>query len=248
MKERFKEEKTIRKLEFDETAETLVLGDAPEVETDEEAWNLCLQKWRLIVKAEREDKEVERYASESCAFCIKHYPKNCISCPIYEITEKEDCQGTPYYKYTRNKSLQTATKELEFIQSIGEFNDWTEEEEEIEVDQDILEDMRENIQGRVDALKDNVEHYLKELTTAETLERVMEIKRSILLEFVKKIPLGTQACYFCIKTDTECDVCRYGEVHGQCLETNSDYDKVETLRTNLTSAIRDNYHTDEDTY
>ena len=233
---------------MEETGDTLILGNAPEVETDEEAWNLCLQKWRAIVKAHKEGKDVENYWSESCAFCVKYVPNDCEGCPIFEVTERDECDGTPYYEYTRNRSVNTARKELDFIQSIGEFNDWVEEEEEPEVDQEILEEMKNSIQNKVDTLKESVAYYLKDLMTAETLESVMEIKREILLEFVDKMPLGIHACYFCIKHQDNCDECKYGEVHGKCLDSDSDYHQVEIIRRSLKQALRDHYHTDEDRY
>ena len=229
-----------------ETETTLELGDSPQPENEEEAWQLSIQKWRAIVEAEKQGKHVYNIAGNSCGLC--QYFDECESCPVDIVSESDSCDNTPFYDYLYERNLANAQKELDFLLSVGDEFGWNEQEEEPVVDQEILEEMKNSIQNKVDTLKESIAYYLKDLMTAETLENVMETKREILLEFVDKMPLGIHACYFCIKHQDNCDECKYGEVHGKCLDSDSDYHQVEIIRRSLKQALRDHYHTDEDRY
>ena len=54
-----------------------------------------LRHWERMLKPENWQ-GIERPTGSQCACCIAF--DGCEECPIFEHTEVEDCEGTPYYK------------------------------------------------------------------------------------------------------------------------------------------------------
>ena len=102
--------------------------------TREQAIQLSIEKWEDIVNGEGIDE-----GGFNCALC-KQYFFFCVAddaskCPIYELTGKVNCDGTPYEKWLNhqrklhpeaihikrvecNTCKRLAKKELEFLRSL----------------------------------------------------------------------------------------------------------------------------------
>jgi len=69
--------------------------------------------------------------------------------------------------------------------------------------------------------------FIKDIDTAVSVEKIMEYKKVFLIDLMDEgFPLGADTCYFCIKNDSCCKKCTYGEVHEICGVDKSDYEKI----------------------
>lgn len=73
-----------------------------------EALDKSIVKWEKIVLAMKADKDFEFPGSDNCPLCKLYSPygnskvsheKACVSCPIYEVTGEEYCEGTSYREF-----------------------------------------------------------------------------------------------------------------------------------------------------
>ena len=100
--------------------------------------------------------------------------------------------------------------------------------------EDIKETLLSNLSDWYIDLSIEIEKNLAGFKSAETVERIMFLKQSLLKEYIKKIPLGAGLCYFCLELAAEtfcnCDSCPYGKVHGKCDEPKSDWSVLRGLQ------------------
>lgn len=73
-----------------------------------------IQKWEYVVE---HINEIENDAGvETCGLCEKY--SLCNFCPVMEQTGISCCRGTPYMTFHKDKSLENAQAELDFLKSL----------------------------------------------------------------------------------------------------------------------------------
>lgn len=95
----------------------------------------CIGKYRLLsqfIDEQGNDELTYVPTVPSCALCKKYYNNNCEGCPIYESTNKDGCQDTPFdtmdnHHFTPNLfNLETITLKslvedgIKFLEGLGE--------------------------------------------------------------------------------------------------------------------------------
>ena len=99
------------------------------------------------------------------------------------------------------------------------------------------------IRHHLQDLYDDVTKLVEKLESAETVERIMDLKQEILRRWLEFFPLSESTCYFCIKNDL-CYRCEYAEHHGICMGNGSDYGAISDALKQLIDAL-DNYYKGE---
>jgi hypothetical protein len=89
---------------------------------------------------------------------------------------------------------------------------------------------------------------LEELEGAETPERVMEIKRYLLLDLLDDLPLHADTCIYCHMCGSQCDKCDYAHKYGhkECGEAQSSWKKVRKAQDTLKNVIEREYWSEEE--
>ena len=96
------------------------------------------------------------------------------------------------------------------------------------------------------------EDYVSHLKHADSVDRVMELKQNLLIDYLQNFPLGMFECYFCLEEmddeeSDDCSKCPYGTIHGICIaeKNNNDYGKIYLQKKNLLRAVRKFYYNNE---
>ena len=109
--------------------------DGKRPETLEQAWEITLKKWEMIVSLK--GKEVYNIDSSTCGLCMFYTPYEgdeveCNRCPIQRRTGQLSCIGTPYYSFVSalddEMRICAANKELAFLRDV--YAEWKERQDE----------------------------------------------------------------------------------------------------------------------
>jgi hypothetical protein len=101
-------------------------GEWPENMTDNQAIDLCVEKFKIILE------EVERTglipswrATASCALCVLYFRHGCKECPVVRGKGYYGCFGTPYSRITHDQVEQNVDDiklhlqdEIKFLNSL----------------------------------------------------------------------------------------------------------------------------------
>ena len=85
----------------------------------------------------------------------------------------------------------------------------------MQVDEGMRKQLVNNLREYFEEFAGKVEELIDRMEGAETVERVMELKRDLLVMWVDYIPLGAGHCYFCLG-EWDCSECEYARHHGEC--------------------------------
>ena len=92
--------------------------------TAEQALQLSIDKWKLIVALRRGNASVRILdgSHNSCGLCAHYYRHGnaCSTCPVKMKTGHDSCRMTPYVKWLRDPTLNHAEQELAFLESLRE--------------------------------------------------------------------------------------------------------------------------------
>jgi len=101
-----------------------------------------------------------------------------------------------------------------------------------------------SIRKRVDEFMDEARKLLKKIESAKTVAEIMSLKKKLMLLYTKKIPLGIDNSYYCVKKRLElstCGECEYGRLKGVCRASDSYYAELITALTDFREVIS-KYH------
>jgi len=116
----------------------------------------------------------------------------------------------------------------------------------MKVDKKVIELLIEEISILKQRTNDFYTKYVKDLEEAETVEKAMELKKSLLLSVVAHIPLFGLHCYFCEIYSSNCNRCPYARFHhGICDEPGSDFDIIKNFKKDLSLEITNRYYKGE---
>jgi hypothetical protein len=95
-----------------------------------------IRKWEWLVAylENSANNEIPSTYGEACALCIQYYDtgeSKCSGCPVFNVTKRCDCHGTPYWDYRfeadsmayndgphKELALDAARREVEFLKSL----------------------------------------------------------------------------------------------------------------------------------
>lgn len=75
----------------------------------EDPIDIAILKYEGIIKG-------ERAYSGTCALCEVY--KDCYGCPVMRKTGRQGCNGTPFWSWFNNQSINNARKFLEFLKEL----------------------------------------------------------------------------------------------------------------------------------
>ena len=112
----------------------------------------------------------------------------------------------------------------------------------MKIDEEVRQKLVENLQVWQRYLTREVNVYLQKMKSAQTVEELMELKRSLLVFLIYHLPLTDTECYFCLQQPySDCEDCLYGKVHGTCDEKGSAFAKVMKQVDKLVKAVQEHY-------
>ena len=114
----------------------------------------------------------------------------------------------------------------------------------MKVNEDIKRRLVENLESWKEMIDDTINMYINEIKNIGTVEELMRIKRDLLIDFVYKIPLSRDYCYFCLADmayDKSCGECEYARYHGQCSSDQSTYSNIEKAAHKLIAELERYY-------
>ena len=86
----------------------------------------------------------------------------------------------------------------------------------MKVDKDVVDALIVGLENALWDLQKDVEFYIKKIREAETVEDIMHLKKQLLVDWLRDMPLGADECYFCELLSMICKECPYAEHHGEC--------------------------------
>jgi hypothetical protein len=90
----------------------------------------------------------------------------------------------------------------------------------MKIDKEVRDKVINNFIKDHQRLNDEVNRLLNVMKSVKTVEKFMETKRDLLLQYVRLVQLDQSTCYFCWLLEMDCDRCLYGETHGYCCSDN----------------------------
>ena len=120
----------------------------------------------------------------------------------------------------------------------------------MKIEEEIRNDMIKNIKARWRTTKYFLNNHIERIKEANTIEDVMRIKKSFLIDYIDGFMIGSDTCYFCLKNERHfpiCKDCEYRQFHGRCgseFEEN-DYDKIWDAKDDLRRSIEIRYYRGE---
>jgi hypothetical protein len=111
----------------------------------------------------------------------------------------------------------------------------------VKADPRVKEELTSTFENWKEYIDEIYSHFMKLIKRAKTVEDVMEAKAKFLMELVFRLPIGYEACYFCIAVDGYCPKCEYGKIHGACFNNDSDYAKIVMAKSELFKALTNYY-------
>jgi len=116
------------------------------------------------------------------------------------------------------------------------------------VNEEIRKELIKNLRIRLQSFTRRMNRIIGRMTRVQSVEKLMKLKKEMLLEWLQLIPLERYFCYFCIKDNLEresiddmCKKCEYAKIHGVCTEDDSDFYKIEKVLTILEKKINKLY-------
>ena len=113
------------------------------------------------------------------------------------------------------------------------------------VDKIKLEALHGELEEWYERFMREVSVILEQIKEADTVEEIMSLKRELLLEHLRAMPLGPRHCYFCLVYEDECDLCPYSKHHGRCGLPGSDYREIFDTYEALRDLIKTKYYNHE---
>jgi len=102
------------------------------------------------------------------------------------------------------------------------------------VNEEIRKELIKNLKERLCFFNNFMASIIRRMAKVESVEKLMKLKKEMLLWWIRLIPLGRSHCYFCLKAERSeyypmelCPDCEYAKIHGNCTEDDSDYSKIE---------------------
>jgi len=89
----------------------------------------------------------------------------------------------------------------------------------MKVDKDVLETLVVCLENALRDLEKDVHFHINKIREAGTVEDIMHLKKQLLVDWLRDIPLGADECYFCILYEDDCERCIYAKYHGACAES-----------------------------
>ena len=112
----------------------------------------------------------------------------------------------------------------------------------MKVEREVLDELVKNLNEWLDDLVKTLKKCIKFIENADTVEMVMEYKKSLLKNYVYYIPIHEDYCYFCIECEYECSRCMYRYFHELCGDPSSDWYKIFKKREELLESINNYYN------
>ncbi|RLE48715.1 MAG: hypothetical protein DRJ18_01445 [Candidatus Methanomethylicota archaeon] len=101
------------------------------------------------------------------------------------------------------------------------------------VDEEIRQELIKNLKDRLALFNNFNTRIIRRMAKVQSVEKLMKLKKELLLWWIRFIPLGLGHCYFCLKdklnesySSLRCSNCEYARIHGKCTEDSSDYMKI----------------------
>lgn len=107
---------------------------------------------------------------------------------------------------------------------------------DIKIKNKLVENLKE---WKICYLED-INYYIEKIKNSKNVNEILLNKQKLLIDFLNNVPLTSDECYFCIKTD--CPDCLYGKFHGICDKNNSTYDKINNKFIELIEEIKKYYN------
>jgi len=106
-------------------------------------------------------------------------------------------------------------------------------------DRKFQRELVKNLERHIREFSHGYRFLVKKIREARSVEEIMELKREILLFWIRELPLRSVHCYFCLlPVGEDCQGCLYGKIHGICSRKDSDYLKIWDKRLALLSEIK----------
>ena len=102
----------------------------------------------------------------------------------------------------------------------------------MEVDEKVRSWLVEGFERWRDEIVWIIDTRIGDMKDANTVEELTRVKRDLLIELVKRLPLGYFECYFCL-AGKKCYECKYAKYHSKCSDENSTYDRIRKARNKL---------------
>jgi hypothetical protein len=102
---------------------------------------------------------------------------------------------------------------------------------------DAMNKVAQNIDARIERYYVRIQDLINDLKDANDIDTFMKIKKDIMYEITKMLPIGAVACPFCTES---CSNCEYKEKHGGC-GSKSNYGKLINAIRNLQVCIENYY-------
>jgi len=116
----------------------------------------------------------------------------------------------------------------------------------MKVNKDVKEKLIKSLKDWLDWFYKSIEFKIEEIKEAETVEKIMQLKKELLVFCLEGLPLEDIHCYFCIlqdyKNDSTCKGCLYAKIHGYCADVKSDYKKVKMAIGKAIDTIEEKYY------
>jgi predicted metal-binding protein len=115
------------------------------------------------------------------------------------------------------------------------------------VDPASRDEMIKSLRNYARFLFTGINERIDKLDEEEDVNKIMEIKKDILLYILTDFPLSSSECYFCLfnaydGSEESCENCDYGKVHGLCVfDDNSTFSKLIGEIDRLKDNIEDTY-------
>ena len=103
----------------------------------------------------------------------------------------------------------------------------------MEIDEEVRQELIKNLKDRLALFNNFITRIIRRMAKVQSVEKLMKLKKELLLWWIRLIPLGPGHCYFCLKdklnesySSLRCSNCEYARIHGNCTEDDSDYSKI----------------------
>ena len=101
------------------------------------------------------------------------------------------------------------------------------------VDDRVRRELIKNLKAEFTMFSNEFKRIINSMSRVSTVEKLMRLKKKLLITWLYFMPIDRHTCYFCIKDEMEekdyldvCKSCEYGKIHGCCVREGSDYDKI----------------------
>ena len=91
--------------------------------------------------------------------------------------------------------------------------------------------------------------FMNDIDLAKDVNVLTRLKRDLLLDLIKSLPLNVDECYFCLLSmekkregRLDCSSCQYARDHGKCTDSSSDFARISGAHKTLQHLVRDTYH------